>query len=233
MIINPQMGYSELVELYGDELGFSIGKALRKTKNAVKTVAKPVVRTVAKPIARNVVKAAKVVGRNAGNIAVAATVVPTGGLSLLAKKKVRNVVGTAARKTQSAVFRPVAHVAANTGRSAASSALVQKAAGSAIRSFVPGGSAALDSLSLVRGLNKKKPAPMAAKKIPLPPALKQRSAAGQVGQTRPYHVSAPASAPAAAAADAAPSASPFPILPVAIGGAGLLLVAVMAMGKKK
>lgn len=247
MIINagPQMGYSELVELYGEELGFSIGKTLRKAKGAVKSVAK----VVAKPV----VKAAGVVKRNAGNIAVVATAVPTGGLSLLAKKSVRNAVGTAARATQSAVLRPTAGIVASVGRTAARSPMVQKVAANAIKSFVPGGAAAFSALDTARALaaKGKKAAPMAAKKIllpapppgtkprssyrPQPPKPKppvQRSARGQVGQARGPR---PSSAPAAPApvAESAPAASSFPMIPVAIGGAGLLLVLAMSMGKKK
>lgn len=236
MIINAnpnpaEMGYSELVELYGEELGFSIGKTLRKTKNAVKTAG------------RVTVKAAKVVARNPAAFATggvsllapksiqkklnsAVRITSTGGASLLVSKQDRNAVGKVARVTQSAVLRPTAGVLATAGRTAARSPIVQKAAGTAFRSFVPGGSALLDTASTFQKLTAKK------KNIPMPAALRPRSASGSVGQARPYR--GPSSSPSApAAAQEAAPASSFPIIPVAIGGAGLLLVLALTMGKKK
>jgi len=200
--IAPSMGYSNLVELYGDEfMGFSIGKALRKTGSAVKSVAKVAVKPtafVAKTIAKRIVKTAGIVKRNAGNIAVAATVVPTGGASLLAKKKVRTAAGNVASFTARKVVVPVA-------KAAAGNKLVQKATGKAIRSLVPGGGAALDALSMFKT---------------------KRTAA------------APAAAPAARAVRmrapvAESTAAPFPIVPVAIGGAGLLALLAFSMAGRK
>jgi len=230
---NPQMGYSELVEMYGEALGFSIGKTLRKTKNAVKSAAKTTGRVA--------VKSGKFVARNPATIATGGAlllapksiqkkvnsgtrIAATSGLSLALSKQDRNLVGSAARATQSKILRPVTHAVIR-------SPVLQKAAVSAARTFIPGASAALDTASAVQSLARKKVSSLRAlvpKDKALPPAI--RSAFGQVGQARPPRGSA-ASLPAAAEAPAA--AHSFPILPLALGGAGLLLVGVLAMGKKK
>lgn len=232
MIINagPQMGYSELVEMYGDELGFSIGKTFRKAKKAVKKTARVIARNPAAIATGGVSLLAPKSVQRALNVGVRAA--STGGVSLVATKSGRNLVGSTARVAQRSVLRPVSHVAAKYGRAAARSPIVQKAAGTAFRSFVPGGSAALSALDLTRSLmaKKRKLGGIVQKRIPRPVAI-QRSASGQVGQFRsPRPAFTPAVVPESAAASA-PRA--FPILPVAIGGAGLLLVLALVMGKKK
>ena len=139
MIVEPaSLGYSELVELYGEELGFSLTKAAKSVGRAAKSVAKPVARTV--------VKAAGVVARNPATIATggalllapksvqkkansATRIATTGGASLLVSKQDRNTVGQTARAAQSKVFRPTAHVAANVARNP----VVQKTALTAAR----------------------------------------------------------------------------------------------------
>ncbi len=78
-----------LEEMYGyDEyMGFSLKKLARKTVNVAKKTG-----TVVTKVAK---QTGGVVARNAGNVAVIATAVPTGGLSLLAKKNVRKVAAKA------------------------------------------------------------------------------------------------------------------------------------------
>ncbi len=187
MIINPTpaaqaLGYSQLVELYGDPLGFSIGKTLRKTGSALK-------------------KAGGVVKRNAGNIAVAATALPTGGLSLLAKKNVRKGVGNTASFAVRKIAAPIAR-----------SAIVQKAAGQYIRNFVPGGSAAMNTLS---SLQKKKPKPAAPVTTSTASAFMDRARAATRNLVAPVE-----------------AAAPFPVLPVALGVGGVALLAVLMMSRK-
>ncbi len=248
MIVEPStLGYSELVELYGEELGFSLTKAAKSVGRAAKSVAKPVARTV--------VKAAGVVARNPATIATggalllapksvqktansATRIATTGGASLLVSKQDRNTVGKTARVTQSAVLRPTAHVAANVARNP----LVQKATLTAARgvaaAYTGGASeAAIRSASLLKSKakavkalaapKKRAPAPMAPKTIL--PSPKLRAAVGSFGMRRPE-----AATPAAAIREAfdKPVGSNLPILPIALGGLGLLGVLALSMGRR-
>lgn len=241
------LGFSELVEMYGEDLGFSLTKVVKKVTKPVskvaKIVAKPIVKAavvvskpvakvavaVAKPVAKAAVAVAKpvvratvstggVIGRNAGNIAVAATVVPTGGLSLLAKKDVRQAVG----KTAVGVGN---FTAKNIVKPLAQSKAVRTATGQAIRSFVPGGSAALSAFNTFAPKAKAKAPP-----IKVPPVVstdRQRSAAASIRSAFGARPTGPGAATPAIA-----EAKPFPILPVALGGASLLGV-LMIMGSHK
>lgn len=214
---------NQLVELYGSEMGFS----LKKLGRTVTRVAK---KTVVRPVS----SAAKFVGRNAGNIAVVATAVPTGGLSLLAKKSARDAVGSTARFTQKKIIRPVSHVvASNVVRPGAS--LVANVARSDVAqnllknavSFVPGGSTALTAARTASNLFPSKRSPAA----PSAPAPRKES----VAEARLRHHRTPATqTPDEVPAAQAPHSGLSLPLMLGIGGVGLagLLLAV-SMGKKK
>lgn len=167
MLIESMSG-ADLVELSGrevDRMGFSLKKITR-------------------PLSR----AAGVVKRNAGNALVYATAVPTGGASLLAKKKVRNFakrnVGNAViyttvpvtggwsllgkKKVRDAAGRLVRSTTHNVIRPLAKNADVQRIVSNAIRDL-PGGNTILDLIPK-RKKKKEEEAPAEEKKI-MTPAL--------------------------------------------------------------
>jgi hypothetical protein len=241
---------SELIAMEGEAelMGFSIGKALRKTKNVAKAVAKPV--------AKVAVKTAGVVKRNAAPIAAVVATgglsklapkslqkkigtavlgVSTGGVSLVATKSGKNLVGSAARGVQKNVLRPTAGAAMSVARSPIGKSLVSTGltAGS---SLIPGGGAALAATrkvqSLARSKKPAKPAPVLAKVKPKTVAVPTKQIKRAPRPMMPQVIPA---APVPMEAAAAPE-SLLTSKPVLIGGAvalGLLGLVMARSGSGK
>lgn len=275
MIFNPRgMGYSELVEMYGEEMGRSF---LARQASKVKKVAKVVARnpaavatgglslvapkSVQKTLNRAVNKTAGAVVRNPAAVATgglsllapksiqkklntAVRVTSTGGASLLLSKQDRNAVGQAARAVQKTALRPAAHVAATVARNPAVRKLAMTAARGAAAAYTGGASelALTAARAGASGLRSKarglvpKPLGIVARTAatPSPIRTKQRRAGGQGGATSFTPSPSPAaSSVAPAASEVSEGKAPLPLIPIAIGGAGLLLVVLMMGAKKK
>lgn len=247
MIISESemMGYSNLVELYGEEtMGRSfLRRQASRAKKAVVKTAKVVARNPATIATGGVSLLApksvqRKLNKGAGTFLKYSAAAHTGGLSLLATKSGRNTIGKAARFTQKKVFRPAAHQVANVARNPA----VQKLAMTAARAgaaYVTGGSseAGLRALQAARSKARSLVAPLRAeptKSFSPTPYKKQRHAAGsgRSGWLRP--VPGVDTVTKVAEASTAPEtpAKGLPLVPLAIGGAGVLALALI-MGKKK
>jgi len=267
MIIQPEyMGYSNLVELYGSEMGRSLlRRVASKAKKAVKVVARnPAaiatggasllapkslqrkLNKVAAPVLKYSTAAATggaslLATKSGRNLLNKAAAVSTGGLSLLATKSGRNTLSKVARVTQKTVLRPVAKQAMKVARNP----MVQKLAATAARAgaaYVTGGAseAALKAASMARSnLNKAKQTLTRAVPTgilqPSPLRTPQRSAAGIPSIQSPVtsrRRRAPAPAASAAPVETVEKKG-LPIVPIAIGGAGLLALALFMGSKKK
>lgn len=224
MIVDSSLGYSELVELYGEELGRSF---LRRQAHKVAKVSRAA--------GRATVKAAGVVARNPATIATGgltllapksvqkklnsgARIAATSGASLLFAKSDRNLVGKTARAAQTYVGRPAAHVVATVARNPVVQKSLMTAARGAAAAYTGGGSElALQASNLVSRARKFVPKEVQGV---VRDTLRSLSPSGSSSSSAPADV-----------ADAAEK-SKLPIVPIAIGGVGLLALALF-MGKKK
>jgi hypothetical protein len=214
-------------------------KATSAVKRGAKVVAKSPVAKVAMFPAQTAIKAGKFIAnptkKNLGNLAVAATVLPTAGASLLAKKNVRKAVGKAAGATGSGLTSAAKFTAKKIVKPLARQPLVQKAAETAFRSFVPGGSAALDAASLLKARKPARKAPTAAPaaaRASAPPPARRAPGAFQL-PFRPRPASAPAAPPDAPAPAEPPMAKAGVSLPLVLGAAGVGAALLFMAGNRK
>ncbi len=230
---------NQLVELYGSPelMGRSFLKRVAsKTIKAVKKTGGVIARNQGTIATGGLLKLApksiqKTVNKNFTQAAAAAS---TGGLSLLATKQGRNIIGSTARLAQKKIIRPVSHQVANAARNP----MIQKLAVNAAASFVPGGAAALTAANALKSKARSAAAPFAQ-------AARTVQAAAPAPAVRRSH--APAPAPVAVRTRRAPSSAPVAVqdapapkaglsmpMMLGIGGVGLagILLAV-SMGKKK
>jgi hypothetical protein len=130
MIVENLSG-SDLIELFGYDdpelMGFSLKKIGRGLKKGASTVGRVASKSV-------VGKAVSYTVKKPGRALAIAAAPATGGLSLLATKKGRDVVGTSARFTQKKILRPVGGVVATAARVPA----VQQAARTAMSALTAG-----------------------------------------------------------------------------------------------
>lgn len=232
---------NQLVELFGNEfMGRSLLKRVAsKTVKAVKKTGGVIARNQGTIATGGLLKLApKSVQKSVNkNFTQAAAAAATGGLSLVATKQGRNIIGSTARLAQKKIIRPVVHQAAR-------NPLVQKALTTAVSSFVPGGAAALTAASMLKSKGHKAAAPFvqaartAQAASPAPTVRKPvRAPAAHPTGNPPVtvHTRRPPAAPVPAAVEAPAAHAPLSMpLILGIGGVGLAgLLLAMSMGKKK
>lgn len=221
MIVENMSG-ADLVEMYGYDESELMGFSLKKIGKGITKGAKAVGKVATKSV---VGKAVSYTVKKPGRALAIAAAPATGGLSLLATKKGRDTVGTAARFAQKKILRPVGGVVATAARNPA----VQKAAMTAARGFAASATGGQSELALqaARRFLPTKPA------TPAPaPTASASSAMAKVRER--LRKAREAIQPGTDAAQVtAPSGISMPMVLGVGGGIAALALLALAMGGKK